>query len=73
MAGLTKEQAEELLELWVKAEKAVATGQSYSIGGRSLTRADAKDITDKIKFYSKLCNQLERGGKRVQRVFPNDD
>jgi hypothetical protein len=72
MAGITLTQAEELLSLWIEADKAVATGQSYSIGGRSLTRANAAEITNKIKFYSNLVGSLSRGGINLKRVVPRD-
>ncbi len=73
MAGMTETQAQELLDLWIAADKAVATGQSYTIGGRSLTRANAEEITNKIKFYSGLVAELGRGGSAtVRRVVPRD-
>ncbi|NIO84656.1 MAG: hypothetical protein GTN53_29430 [Candidatus Aminicenantes bacterium] len=73
MAGITKEEAQVLLDLWIEADKMVATGQSYSIGGRSLTRADADTITKKIKFYQDLVIALNRGGSAtVRRIVPRD-
>lgn len=73
MPGITLVRAEELLALWIAADKAVATGQSYSIGGRSLTRANAEEITKKINYYNSLIAQLSRGGSAsVTRVVPRD-
>lgn len=72
MASISVAKATELLDLWLGADAAVASGQSYSIGNRSLTRADAADITEKIKFYADLCDKLSRGGTRVQKVIPRD-
>ena len=40
MAGVTLVQAEAQLALWVAASAAVASGQSYSIKDRSLSRVD---------------------------------
>ena len=37
MAGITLAQAEAKLAEWLAADTAVAAGQSYTIGGRSLT------------------------------------
>ena len=36
------------LQLWVNARDALATGQSYSIGGRTLTRQDAETVEGMI-------------------------
>lgn len=71
----TKEEARNMLTLWIEAEKAVATGQSYKIGTRSLTRADLSDIADRIKFWRSELEALEDGrgrGMRVFRAVPRD-
>ena len=73
MTGITLTDAQALLGLWIAADKAVATGQSYSIGGRSLTRANASEITEKINYYNSLIAQISSGGSgRVFRVVPRD-
>lgn len=74
MSWITKDEAQENLRIWLDAEKAVATGQSYKIGGRSLTRADLKDIADRIKFWRNEIAKLESGtqGARVFRAVPRD-
>lgn len=65
----------EKLKMWLDAESAVATGQSYSIGSRSLTRANLNDIREQIKYW---CNQIAAieqgtgGGRRVMRIIPRD-
>lgn len=46
------------LETWEKAQQAVATGTSYSIGGRSLTRADINDITNQITYWRREIKRL---------------
>lgn len=71
----TLEEAKEHLRIWLDAEKAVATGQSYKIGTRSLTRASLKDIKDSIKFWRNEVDRLESGagkGARVFRAVPRD-
>ncbi len=45
-------EAQEEYAKWLTASSTVATGQSYSIGGRSLTRADSKDIREWLTFWS---------------------
>jgi hypothetical protein len=70
MAGLTKAQAETQLALWLAADTAVATGQSYSIAGRSLTRANAAEIRENIKFWNAQVKSLDRGGLAVKGGTP---
>lgn len=61
MAGITLEQAEAQLAAWLTANEKVARGQSYTIGDRSLTRADARTIMEQIKFWQGQVKALERG------------
>lgn len=68
MAGITLAQAEAQLATWLAADTAVASGQSYSIGGRQLTRADAKAITEKIEYWNGQVQKLSRGGNGGMRV-----
>ena len=68
MAGITLTQAQAKLDLWMEAEEAVARNQSYSINGRSLTRADAGEITEKIKFWESKVVNLQRGAAGRSRV-----
>lgn len=58
--AITLSQATTQLGLWLEADTTVATGQSYTINGRSLTRADAQTITDKINYWSKVEAGLQR-------------
>lgn len=64
MPAITLEQAQAKLTLWMAADDAVATGQSYKIGDRSLTRADAAHIRGQIEYWERRVEQLEAGGKR---------
>ena len=70
MSGITKEMAQEHLNLWLEAEKAVATGQSYTIGRRSLTRPDLSEIRRQIAFWRGEIARIE--GKKITRVVPRD-
>lgn len=58
MAGITLTQAETQLTAWLAASEAVATNQSYSIGNRSLTRADAKEIREQVTFWNNMVETL---------------
>jgi len=70
MVGITLAQAETQLAAWLEADTAVASGQAYSVGGRSLTRANAKEIRDNIVFWDKQVKRLTRGGLRVRGGTP---
>jgi len=70
MAGITLAESEAKLVLWMKADDKVASGQSYSIGGRSLSRADAKMIQENIKFWDRKVKELNDGGIKVIAVTP---
>lgn len=48
MAGITLTEAETHLTTWLEADKAVAKGQSFSISGKTYTRADASVIRENI-------------------------
>lgn len=58
--AITLAQATAQLSLWMDADASVATGQSYTINGRSLTRANASEITDKIQYWSSVESKLQR-------------
>ncbi len=47
------------LDAWLAADFAVAAGQSYAIGDRSLTRADAATIAERILYWRRVLVQLE--------------
>lgn len=77
MAGITLKIAEKHLNAWLEAELQVTTNQSYTIGSRSLTRADLSDIREQITFWegkvAQLKNQQQRGGRnRIIRIVPRD-
>ena len=74
MSGITLTQAQTQLEAWLAADAAVAKNQSYSVADRSYARADAKEITNKINYWSSMVDRLSRGsgGPRVTRVIPRD-
>ncbi len=39
------------LDAWLAADLAVAGGQSYTIGGRSLTRANSEEIRQQVQYW----------------------
>jgi len=72
MAGITQAQADAQLVQWLAALDKLSTGgQSYSIGGRSLTRADLSAVQDQVEFWDKQVRKLSRGGIKIRLGRPN--
>jgi hypothetical protein len=76
MAGITLEQAEAQLALWLAASAAVAASQSYEIdtgnGSRKLQRADAAEIRQQVTFWQTQVQSLTpvgAGGRRRTRYI----
>lgn len=74
MPWITIEEARENLTMWLNAERAISTGQSYKIGTRSLSRADLSMVASRIAFWRNEIEKLENGqrGLRVVRAVPRD-
>lgn len=72
MAGITLAQAEAKLSTWMAAMDAVATGQEYSIGTRSLKRVDAAEIREQVEYWDGKVKELSRGttGMRIRGATP---
>lgn len=58
MAGITLVQAQSQLDTWLAASTAVSSAQSYEIGDRKLTRADAREIRASIDYWQAKVSQL---------------
>ena len=77
MAAITLETAKKHLDMWLEAESEVAINQSYTIGGKSFTRANLGEIRKQIEYWSNKVQALEniakrKGRNRVYRVVPRD-
>lgn len=77
MAGITLAVAKKHLDAWLTAELEVTTHQSYTIGSRSLTKANLSEIRKQIEYWENQVARLEniekRGGRnRVFRAVPRD-
>lgn len=59
MAGITKKEAQRHLDIWLEAEAKIATGQSYQIGSRMLTRADLASVRKQIDYWNNKVMQAE--------------
>lgn len=72
MPAITLSQAEAQLAVWLAADAAVASSQSYQIGDRRLTKADAAAISAKISFWNTQVIRLSRGGGiRLRGAVPS--
>lgn len=72
---MTLAEASTLRGLWLAAETAVASGQQYTIGTRTLIRADAGFIHKMFLYYDGLVTALTTGngpGVRMQRAVFRD-
>ena len=73
---MTLAQAQAELALWQAALEAILGGaQSYSIAGRTLTRADLATVTANRDKWQRTVDQLgSRSGRGVRafRVIPRD-
>lgn len=61
------------LKMYYEAEEAVLLNQEYTIGTKSLKRADLSTIRAAIKDLESQIEQLEAGGKNFAGCFiPRD-
>lgn len=77
MAGITLKTAQRHLDAWLEAEMAVTNAQSYTIGSRTMTKADLGEIRKMIDYWNKKVVELENvqkhgGRNRAYRVVPRD-
>lgn len=77
MPTWTLVEAQEQLAMWKAALMAVSTGQSYTIGTRSLTRANLKDIMAMIQYFGNEVDRQEavslgKPHRKVRRYVPRD-
>lgn len=72
MATWTLAEARQHLQAWLAADLALATSQEYRIGTRSLTRADAGEVKERISFWKREVSRLEGSSRRCRRVVPID-
>lgn len=77
MAGITLAQAEAKLTVWLAAEEALATSQSYEIevegNRRQLTRADLAEVGKRVTYWNNMVQRLTgiAGGTSRARTIVN--
>lgn len=68
----TAQEVKGELKIWYEARSAVATGQSYTIGRRTLTRASLSEINRTIADLESELDAISEGNKpRTRRVVPH--
>lgn len=77
MAVFSKELCRKKLSTWLVAEEAIATGQSYQIGTRMLTRADLTQVREQLEYWGGKLAEAEaeekQGGRnRAYRALIRD-
>jgi hypothetical protein len=71
--SITVSEAQQMLNLYINAEKAILKNQSYTIKDRTFTRADLKTVaTERRRWQSTVDSLLSGGGMRVRRVLFRD-
>ncbi len=75
--GITLEIANKHLEAWLNAELEVSVNQSYTIAGKSFTRANLGEIRKQIDYWRNVVAALNnaakhKGRNRIYRVVPRD-
>lgn len=70
--AITLAQAEAQLALWLAADAAVASGQSYAMGDKSLTLANAGEIRQNIDYWESKASKLSnsRTGPVIRGATP---
>ena len=63
MAVFGKELCKQKLKTWLAAEESIATGQSYQIGKRVLTRADLKQVREQMEYWAGKLAEAEKEEK----------
>lgn len=77
MTAYTLEIAKKHLEMCLEAEEKVLVNQSYTIAGKTYTRADLAQIRAEIKYWDNEVEKItsrqgRRGRNRAYRIVPRD-
>ena len=70
-----KQKLQNRLELYYECEEQILAGQSFTIGSRSLTRANLQEVTNMIKKLEDEIAAIDTNGttkRKVARIIPCD-
>jgi len=65
MAGMTVEQWTTLRDKYLLAAEKIASGQSFQVAGRNVTRADLASVMKMIEWCEENIGKLETSGSRT--------
>ncbi len=68
------ERLEERLQAYHKTEQAILSGQSYSIAGKTLTRANLAEVRTAIRELENKIKKHKNNsiGRKTKRIIPID-
>ena len=68
------ERKKERLNLYLQAEQAILSGQSYEVEGLKLTRADLKTVEDMIEALERAIYvaDIDNRRKRFRVIIPRE-
>ncbi len=66
MVGITLDQAQAKLDLWLEADRKVSLDQEHWVEGRRVTRADARTIRQNIDYWETKVKRLSSRASRVR-------
>ena len=70
-----KQRLQNRLELYYECEEKVLAGQSFTIGSRSMTRANLSEVVSMIKQLEDQIAAIDANGttkRKVARIIPRD-
>lgn len=70
-----KQKLQNRLELYYECEEQILAGQSFTIGSRSLTRANLSEVTSMIRKLEDEIAAIDANGttkRKVARIIPRD-
>lgn len=70
----TAEFCKQRLNMWLEAEEALATSQSYKTGTQELTRVNLSQVRKMITYWENELEKAGNGGKRYKtlQAVPRD-
>lgn len=72
MTIFDEETCKRHFDMWLSADEAVAKGQSYTIGGRTLTRVNSGEINRNLELWAGRLRKIQNrsSGPRTFTIIP---
>lgn len=69
--SITLEIAERNLQKWLDVEMQLSAAGSYTVGSRTLTYRNLKEVRESIEYWQMQVNKLKRNGSfKTYRAIP---